>query len=177
MKTTSHHHVAAAALLVAIQPGPARGAGSRSAVWATSSAPISCATISAPPDARSSRCSSNSAPGVDGRQALASGRGARLRHRRRARVSARRPAAGDRQGRRGAVHPARNAPRGEERRQRQGGRARHLHRRERQAASRAERVNSSHHLKSSKPEETNMNTQVPQQHRSSITRECAAAST
>ena len=46
-----------------------------------------------------------------------------------------------RQGRRGAVHPARNASRGEECRQRQRGRARHLHRRKRQAASRAGQVN------------------------------------
>ena len=62
-----------------------------------------------------------------------------------------------RQGGRSAVHPARNAPRGEERRHRQGRRARHLHRRKRQAASRAERV-SDHAPSIIKPEETNMTT-------------------
>ena len=63
-----------------------------------------------------------------------------------------------RQGGRSAVHPTRNAPCGEERRYRQGGRARHLHRRKRQAASRAEQVSGNpRHIKS-KPEETNMTT-------------------
>ena len=52
----------------------------------------------------------------------------------------RRQAAGDTQGRRSAVHPERNTTRGEERRQRQRGRACHVHRRKRQATRRVERM-------------------------------------
>ena len=46
-------------------------------------------------------------------------------------------AAGDAQGRRGLVHPGRNDPRGEERRQRQRSGARHLYRGKGEAARRA----------------------------------------
>ena len=53
---------------------------------------------------------------------------------------ARRQAAGDAQGGRGLVHPRRNDPRGEERRQRQRGGTRHVCRRKREAARRAGQV-------------------------------------
>ena len=51
---------AAAALLVATSLALPVAQARRSEYWATSSAPICCGTISALPDARSSRCSSNS---------------------------------------------------------------------------------------------------------------------
>ena len=57
-----------------------------------------------------------------------------------ARIPGRRQAAGDAQGRRSLVHSGCHDPRGEECRQRQRGGARHVYRRERETARRADRV-------------------------------------
>ena len=80
------------------------------------------------------------APGGDIPKAHASGRRDHLCPRRLAGVSARGQAAGDAQGRRRLVHPGRNDPRGEKRRQRQRSGARHVHRRKREAAPHAGQV-------------------------------------
>ena len=76
-------------------------------------------------------------------QAHASGRRDHLCPRRYAGISGRGQAAGDAQGRRGLVHSGRNDPRGEERRQRQRGGARHVCRRKREAAHHAGQVSAS----------------------------------
>ena len=130
MKTT---RILAIAALIVERPGADTW---RSRSSRASRAPISCGTIWASRDARSSRCASISPPGWRS-PAQPSGRRDRLRHRRPAGVPGRGQAAGDAQGRRGPVHPRRNDPRGEERRQRQRGGARHVHRRKREAARRA----------------------------------------
>ena len=69
------------------------------------------------------------------RQAPPPGRRDRLCHRRLAGVRGRGQPAGDPRGRRGPVHPRRSHPRGEERRPRQRGGARHLFRRKRESRS------------------------------------------
>ena len=70
------------------------------------------------------------APGVGVPRTQPSGGRDRLRHRRCAGVSAGGQAAGDAQGRRVPFHPRRDGSLGEERRQQQRSRTRHIHRRE-----------------------------------------------
>jgi hypothetical protein len=108
----------------------------------TSSAPTSSSTISA---SRTRGRPGARRPRPDGavRQAHPSGRRDHLCPGRVAGVSGRGPATDNGQGWRRLVRPGRNDPRGEERRQRQRGRAGHLCRRERQADPHAGRVSAS----------------------------------
>ena len=123
MKTT--RILAAAALIVASGLAPARGAG---AAARESSAPICSGTISASPGREVVQVRVDFAPGVafpkhshPGEEIVNVIEGL-------LEYAARGQAAGDAQGRRRLVHPGRNDPRGEERRQRQRGGARHVHR-------------------------------------------------